>query len=135
MHSKVSFLRIITVAALSSALFVLVPAQMGWSAVPLNDFMQVAERGQSATIEGMVSRVWQRQGRIGLIDTGDLMECQSEGCAKTTLVVLWKGDMPEVFSTIQITGAVTSEGRMMLNAESLEVVAPAPAPDFKSGGF
>lgn len=106
-----------------------------FSAESLDEFMRSAERGQRATVEGVVSGVWPKQGRLGLIDSDEFQKCKSVGCAKITLPVLWDGEMPEVASTVHVEGKVTSEGRLMFAAESMKIVSTPDKPDFKGGIF
>ncbi len=98
-----------------------------WSAEALDGFMRRAEVGQSATVEGVVSAVWPKQGRLGLIDAEEFKRCGVVTCAQMTLPVLWAGEMPLVASTVHVTGKVTKKGmRLMFEASGLETVQPPP---------
>ena len=108
----------------------LVLAQGGrnaWSAEALDGFMGKAEVGQLATVEGVVSAVWPKQGRLGLIDAEEFKRCGVVTCAQMTLPVLWDGEMPLVASIVHVTGKVTKKGmRLMFEASALDTVQPPP---------
>lgn len=76
-------------------------------------------------VEGIVSAA--AQGRVSLIDCGELEKCGVVTCAELTLPVEWTGKSPDVKQRVRLHGKVReSEGKLSFAADKLEVV-PAPA--------
>ena len=128
MATKNSFLALLSVFSIWVTVVVFFAFSPALSADALDPFMRTAEPGQRATLEGVVSAVWPKQGRLGLIDAEEFKKCGVVTCAQMTLPVLWIGEMPQVASTVHATGEVKKKGmRLMFVAEVLETVAPPPS--------
>lgn len=82
-------------------------------------------------VEGIVSAA--AQGRISLIDCGELEKCGVVTCAELTLPVEWAGASPAVKQRVRLHGKVReSGGKLSFVADRLEAV-PAPAPEEAPG--
>ncbi len=74
-------------------------------------------------VVGVVSRLYPDREMLALIDLEEFRECRVVTCAKLTLPVRWRGGMPEVASTVQVTGEVQKDGmRKVFVAHALERV-------------
>ena len=82
-------------------------------------------------IEGIVSAA--AQGRVSLIDCGELEKCGVVTCAELTLPVEWSGAAPAVKQRVRLHGKVReAEGKLVFAADKLEAV-PAAGVDLLSG--
>jgi hypothetical protein len=89
---------------------------------PVDAFMRSAEPGKRVTVEGVVSAVWPKRKRLGLIDAEEFRKCRVVTCAQMTLPVLWAGEMPEIASIVHIAGEVSKRGmRLIFDADSLDL--------------
>jgi hypothetical protein len=74
-------------------------------------------------VEGVVSRVFPKEQKLGLIDAAEFKRCGVVTCADLTLPVQWSGPMPEVKSLVRLEGEIQKSGqRLEFVAKSLEKV-------------
>ncbi len=74
-------------------------------------------------VEGVVSRVYPEDQKLGLIDTGEFKRCGVITCADMVLPVRWAGAMPEPKAQVRLDGEVRKSGRgFEFVARSLETV-------------
>jgi len=77
-------------------------------------------------IEGVVSKVFPKEQRLGLIDAAEFKKCGVVTCADFVLPVRWGGAMPQVKSLVQLEGEIReSGGKLEFVATSLQKM-PAP---------
>lgn len=128
MERKNTRARLFGFFAVSVSVALLLGAHPARSAEGVDAFMRRAEPGQQATIEGVVSAVWPKEQRLGVIDAEEFRKCGVVTCAQMTLPVLWSGQMPPVAGTVHATGEVKKEGDgLVFVAGRMEVVAPPEA--------
>lgn len=74
-------------------------------------------------VEGVVSKVFPKEHRLGLIDAAEFKRCGGVTCADLVLPVQWSGAMPEVKSLVRASGEIRRRGETMeFVATSLEKV-------------
>jgi len=74
-------------------------------------------------IEGVVSRVYPKDQKLGLIDTEEFKRCGVVTCADMVLPVRWTGVMPEPKAHVRLDGEVQKSDRgLEFVANSLETV-------------
>ncbi len=77
-------------------------------------------------VEGVVSRVYPKDQKLGLIDTEEFKRCGVVTCADMVLPVRWAGAMPEPKAHVRLDGEIRKSDRgLEFVANSLETV-PAP---------
>lgn len=80
-------------------------------------------RGE-VVVEGIVSAA--EQGRVSLIDVGEVEKCGVTTCAELTLPVEWPGTPPMVKQRLRLRGKVReADGKLVFAAEKLELVEPS----------
>lgn len=81
-------------------------------------------------VQGVVSRVFAKEQKLGLIDAAEFKRCGGVTCADMVLPVQWNGAMPEAKSLIRLEGEIRMTGeKLEFVARSLEKVpAKRPAP-------
>jgi hypothetical protein len=100
------------------------PAAPGTRAIGVDELMKNVDKHRgSVVVEGIVSAA--AQGRISLIDCGELEKCGVTTCARLTLPVQWSGTPPAVKQRVRLHGQVReSDGKLVFAAETLEGVEP-----------
>jgi hypothetical protein len=90
--------------------------------------MRDAERHKGpVVVEGVVSRVYAKEQKLGLIDTAEFKRCGTVTCADMVLPVRWTGSMPEPKALVRIEGEVRKGAAgLEFLARSLEKVSPQP---------
>src|SRR5512137_1292408 len=74
-------------------------------------------------VEGVVSKVFPKEQRLGLIDAAEFKKCGVVTCADMVLPVQWNGAMPEVKSLVRLDGEIRDAGgKLEFVARSLEKV-------------
>ena len=74
-------------------------------------------------VEGVVSKVFPKEQRLGLIDSAEFKKCGVVTCAEMILPVQWSGAMPEVKSLVRLGGEIRKTGQKLeFVARSLEKV-------------
>lgn len=74
-------------------------------------------------VEGVVSKVFPKEQRLGLIDSAEFKKCGVVTCAEIILPVQWSGAMPEVKSLVRLGGEIRKTGeKLEFVARSLEKV-------------
>lgn len=68
-------------------------------------------------VEGVVSRVYPKDHKLGLIDTAEFKRCGVVTCAAMVLPVRWAGTMPEPETHVLL------EGEVRKSSDGLEFVA------------
>lgn len=93
-------------------------------ALEVSTLMRDAEKQKGPiTVEGVVSRVYVKDQKLGLIDTAEFKRCGTVTCADAVLPVRWTGTMPEPKSLVRIEGEIRKEGgKMEFLAKTLEKV-------------
>ncbi len=121
------------------ALALLVPVQFVWGAekaqpaaapgsAPSAEALEVSALMRDATkykgpvqVEGIVSNVFPKDQKLGLIDTAEFKHCGVVTCAEMVLPVRWNGAMPEPKSLVRVEGEIQKNGaRLEFVARSLE---------------
>jgi hypothetical protein len=74
-------------------------------------------------VEGVVSKVFPKEQKLGLIDAAEFRKCGVVTCAEMVLPVQWNGAMPEVKSLVRLEGEIRDAGgKLEFVARSLEKV-------------
>ena len=74
-------------------------------------------------VEGVVSRVFPKDQKLGLIDAAEFRKCGVVTCADMVLPVRWSGAMPEVKNLVRLEGEIRDAGgKLEFVARSLEKV-------------
>lgn len=94
------------------------------AAIGVDELMKNVDKHRGpVVVEGIVSAA--AQGRISLIDCGELEKCGVTTCAELTLPVQWSGTPPTVERWVRLHGQVReSDGRLVFAAETLDMVEP-----------
>jgi len=75
-------------------------------------------------LEGVVSKVFPKEQRLGLIDSAEFKKCGVVTCADMVLPVRWNGAMPEAKSIVRLEGEIQKTGeKLEFVARSLEMVS------------
>lgn len=78
----------------------------------------------SIRVEGVVSQVFPKEQKLGLIDAAEFKRCGVVTCADLVLPVRWSGTMPEPKTHVRLEGEIQKLGvRMEFAAKSLEKVS------------
>jgi len=91
----------------------------------VSTLMREAEKHQGPIrVEGVVSRVYPKDQKLGLIDTAEFKRCGVVTCADLVLPVRWAGAMPEPKTQVRLEGEIRKSGEgMEFVANALEKVA------------
>lgn len=87
-------------------------------ALEVSAFMRDVEKHKGpVVVEGVVSQVYSKEQRLGLIDAAEFKRCGVVTCATEVLPVRWSGKMPEAKDVVRV------EGEVKKGAAGLEFVA------------
>lgn len=77
----------------------------------VSTLMREAEKHQGPIrVEGVVSRVYPKEQKLGLIDTAEFKRCGVVTCADMVLPVRWNGAMPEPKTQVRLEGEIRKSG-------------------------
>ena len=104
------------------------PASSAGKAAPVlevSTVMREADNHKGAMrLEGVVSKVFPKEQRLGLIDSAEFKKCGVVTCADMVLPVRWNGAMPEAKSIVRLEGEIQKTGeKLEFVARSLEMVS------------
>jgi hypothetical protein len=90
----------------------------------VSTFMREIDKQKGVVrVEGIVSAVFVKEQKLGLIDAAEFRRCGVVTCADMVLPVQWKGPMPEVKSLVRLEGVIRKNGeKLEFVAKSLEKV-------------
>lgn len=99
------------------------------AALEVTALMQGAEQHRGlVVVEGVVSRVFPKEQKFGLIDKEEFKRCGVVTCAGAVLPVRWTGPMPESKNTVRVEGEVKKAGGgLEFVARSVEKAQPGGA--------
>ena len=103
-----------------------VPGTKGGRVLEVSALLREADRTKGPVrIEGVVSKVYPKEQRLGLIDAAEFKKCGmvSACCDNQILPVQWTGSMPAVKSLVLLEGEIRDTGgKLEFVARSLEKV-------------